>query len=79
MSDSNCKIILKFEVSMRKRILARIFKVRFQWRESYEQSCFRSITLCIRKRYNENTLGETCVSFKENSTKTYRKSGPVPS
>ena len=64
---------------MMKLILARIFKVRFHWRESYEQSCFRSITLCIRKRYNENTLGETCVSFKGNSTKTYRKSGLVPS
>ena len=58
---------------MRKPVLARIFKVRFHWRK-HEQTRFRSITSCIRKRYHENTLAETCVSLRK-----HRKSGPVPS
>ena len=49
MSDVKCQII----------ILAR-----FHWRK-HEQTRFRSITLCIRKRYHKNPLAETCVSLRK--------------
>ena len=58
MSDVKCQVI----------ILAR-----FHWRK-HEQTRFRSITSCIRKRYHENPLAEICVSLRN-----IQKSGPVPS
>ena len=53
MSDVKCQII----------ILAR-----FHWRK-HEQTRFRSITSCIRKRYHENPLTETCVSLRKHTEK----------
>ena len=53
MSDVKCQII----------VLAR-----FHWRK-HEQTRFRSIFSCIRKRYHENPLAETCVSLRKHSEK----------
>ena len=53
MSDAKCQII----------ILAR-----FHWRK-HEQTRFRSITSCIRKRYHENPLAETCFSLRKHTEK----------
>ena len=53
MRDVKCQII----------ILAR-----FHWRK-HEQTRFRSITSCIRKRYHENPLAETCVSLRKHTEK----------
>ena len=53
MSDVKCQII----------ILAR-----FHWRK-HEQTRFRSITSCIRKRYHEDPLAETRVSLRKHTEK----------
>ena len=58
VSDIKCQIT----------ILARIFKVRFLWQKR-EQTRFSSITSCIRKRYHEKTLAETCVSLRKHTEK----------
>ena len=38
------------------------------WRK-HEQTRFRGITSCIRKRYHENPLAETCVSLRKHTEK----------
>ena len=53
MSDVNCQII----------VLAR-----FHWRK-HEQTHFRIITSCIRKRYHQNPLAETFVSLRKHTEK----------
>ena len=53
---------------MRKRVLTRKSKVRFHWRK-HEQTRFCSIASCILKRYQENKIAETCVSYKGNLRK----------
>ena len=55
---------------MRKRVLARIFKVRFHWRKHINKLVSVALLAsCFRKRYHEIPLAETCVSLRKHTEK----------
>ena len=61
---------------MRKRVLARIFKVRIHWRKHINKlvsvallRVSASVITRFRKRYHEIPLAETCVSLRKRTEK----------